>query len=264
MKVDVHRSLARLYFEAHAYDKAIEHYQIIREMAPGDPELLLEMAWAHYYQGDSRRALGLLYALDAPVYSDLIAPERFLLEALCLRRLCQFGPARRAAVRLAERYGDALHDIYAGVPLAESKSLRAAAGERGLTRHIALYRKRLMEERARIKGLEHAIGAGLANRLMQIYDAGITEAARREREMMVREVDDLANDLLTAEEGVRLILHELGVALLRGRRRPTGPEEKPPVAIPTGGKKVFYRFEGEFWTDELDDFVVFAEDRCID
>jgi hypothetical protein len=27
---------------------------------------------------------------------------------------------------------------------------------------------------------------------------------------------------------------------------------------------VFYNFEGEFWTDELDDFVVVAEDRCID
>jgi hypothetical protein len=63
---------------------------------------------------------------------------------------------------------------------------------------------------------------------------------------------------------VRLILHELSVALLRGRRRPGGPPEAPPPKIQVGGKKVGYRFDGEFWTDELDDLVVFAEDRCID
>ncbi|MDF1562007.1 MAG: tetratricopeptide repeat protein [Deltaproteobacteria bacterium] len=264
LKADVHRSLARLHFENGKYDDALEHYQIIREMAPGDPELLLEMAWAHYYEGDSRRALGLLYALDAPVYADLIAPERFLLEALCLRRLCQFGPARNAAIRLAQRHGDAVGDIYSGVPLGQSKVLQAAAAERGLTRKIALYRKRLEEEKGRIALVQGTIGAGLANELHKIYDAGIAEAKRREAEMMALEVDELADALLQAEEGVRLILHELGVALLRGRRPPEGATEATAVEIPTGGDQVFYRFEGEFWTDELDDFVVYAEDRCID
>lgn len=264
LEADVHRSLARLYFETHDYDKALEHYQAIRKLVPTEPELLLEMAWAHYYEGDSRRALGLLLALDAPEYHDLIAPQRFLLEALSLRRLCQFGPARRAAVRLRERYRSALHDISNGVPLDRSPALRAAAEQRGQTRTAALYKERLEAEKRHLDEFKSQLGMQLYLHLRDVYKDGITEAKRRENEVLSREVDGLADDLLAADEGVRLILHELSVALLRGRRRPAGPEEAPPPKIVSGGKKVSFRFQGEFWTDELDDLVVFAEDRCID
>lgn len=264
LEAETHRSLARLNFERHDYKEALVHYERIRELAPSDPELLLEMAWTHYYEGNSRRALGLLYALDAPVYRDLIAPDRFLLEGLALRRLCQFGPARDAARRLVERHGDALADVYSGAPLKDSASLQAAAGHRGATQPVARYRKRLQAERRVLERLEGALSLDLLDHLVGLYDRGISEAYRREREKIALEVDQLADDLLAAEEGVRLILHELGVALLRGRRRPAGSAEPVRVEIPLTGDKVFYRFDGEYWTDELDDLVVFAEDRCID
>ena len=59
-------------------------------------------------------------------------------------------------------------------------------------------------------------------------------------------------------------VHELSVSMLRGRRRPDGVPERELEPIPTGGDRVFYQFIGEFWTDELDELVVRAEDRCID
>ncbi|MCA9547068.1 MAG: hypothetical protein KC613_21850, partial [Myxococcales bacterium] len=130
LALDVRRSLARLDLHAGDFSSAIEHFRLLQAEAPGDPELLLEMAWAHYQAGDTRRTLGLLLALDAPIYSDLIAPDRFLLEALALRRLCQFSPARAAAVRLDEAHGAALRDLYAGVPALRSPSLRVAARRR--------------------------------------------------------------------------------------------------------------------------------------
>jgi hypothetical protein len=52
--------------------------------------------------------------------------------------------------------------------------------------------------------------------------------------------------------------------MLRGRRRVNEVPERPLEPIPTGGSNVFYQFIGEYWTDELDDLVVRAEDRCID
>ncbi len=264
LAIEIERSLARLEFERQDWEAALEHYEDIRALAPDDPELLLEMAWAHYYNGDSRRALGLLLALDAPVYHDLIAPERFLLEALALRRLCQFGAARQAAVRLRERHGAAIDDIYSGIPLQQSLALRAAAGLRGGTRPLTRFRLRLEDERRTVETLAGELGPALAADLLSLYDRGLAEARRREDRKILEEVDGLADELLYAEEGVRLILHELGVALLRGRRRPSGIEEAPPPEIPLTGERAFFRFEGEFWTDELDDFVVFAEDRCID
>ncbi len=264
LAIDVHRARARLAMEAGEYDAALSHYERLRQLAPGDPELLLEMAWAQYHRGDTRRTLGLLLALDAPVYQDLIAPERFLLEALALRRLCQFGPARRAAVRLRARHGDALDDLYAGVPLARSAALRGAARRRDAVAGLSRFVDRLAREKAHVDDLGDRIGPELSPHLRALYDRGLTEGRRRLEAALAHELDQVADELLAAEEGVRLILHELSVALLRGRRRPEGPAELAPPAVGAGGDALFFRFTGEFWTDELDDLLVVAEDRCID
>ena len=73
-----------------------------------------------------------------------------------------------------------------------------------------------------------------------------------------------AGELLAAEEGVNLILHELSVGLLRGRNRSPGAPLMAAPQVTTGDRRSYFRFQGEFWTDELDDLVVVAEDRCID
>jgi hypothetical protein len=108
------------------------------------------------------------------------------------------------------------------------------------------------------------LGKGLGDYLEDLYARGIEEGKRREEELIGRELDELTEELLSSQEGVRLIVHELGVSLLRGRRRPPGAVEKPAVEVPIRGDNVFYPFWGEYWTDEMDDLNVIAEDRCID
>ena len=262
LRTKVRRTLARTEFEEKDYEAALEHYRAIQHRAPDHPRLLLEMAWSHYYLGHYRRALGLLIALDAPVYRELIAPRRYLLEALSLRELCQFGPARKAATRLEQRHGGALEDLYEGRPLEESTALRQAAGLRPGGRPVAEFRDRLQVEEAKIDELADDIGPALTEKLRGIYAHGLAEAKRREAEELSDEMRHLAQELLSAEEGVQLILHELGVALLRGQRGST--LEESDLTAGTGDRPVRYRFAGEFWTDELDDLVVQLEDRCIE
>jgi hypothetical protein len=244
------------------YDLALGHYETIHSTAKEDPSLLLEMAWCHFYLGNLERALGLLIALDAPAYGDLIAPERYLLEALTLQNLCQFEPARKAAVRLRDRHGDALEDLYRGVPLDESKALRKSASLRPGSSEVIAFRRRIEVEVGLIDGLRRRLGDELGDGLDGIYDHGVFEAKRVESAEIDSEMRHVSQELLAAEEGVRLILHELGVALLRGRKRtvPTGGDETDTV----GPLDVVYRFDSEFWTDEVDDLVVRMEDRCID
>ncbi len=262
--LDIRRTQARIAFDERRYEDALAAFSELRETAADDPQLLLEMAWSHYYLGQSRRALGLLIALDAPAYRELIAPERFLLEALALRRICQFEPARRAAVRLRDRHGDAIAELYAGIPIKNSKALRAAAGLRIGGIEVAAFRDRIMWEQDRLDELSDSLGPKLSETLSALYEQNVTEALRREDEMIDAEAAVVANELLAADEGVRIILHELGVALLRGRRRPEGIEERSTLGELDRPEAVLYRFEGEFWTDELDDLVVTIEDRCID
>ncbi len=258
------RSRARLRFEVAEYAAALELYETIRHLAPEDPAILLEMAWTHFYLGNSRRAIGLLIALDAPVYGDLIAPERFLLEALALRRLCQFEPARTAARRLQARHGSALADVHEGKRLLTSEPLRAAARRRGETQRRAQFRARLQRELEIIQEEAGSLGPKLVLALGEMYGRGLAEAQRREEQSLADAVEAVAEDLLHAEEGVQLVLHELSVGILRGRRRPEGPSEVPPSVIQAGGSNIVYDFSGEFWTDELDDLVAVLDDRCLE
>lgn len=264
LRNDIERTLARIAFEQSRYQDAIARYETLRKTAVDDPSLLLEMAWSHYYLGEYERALGLLIALDAPAYRQLIAPERFLLEALSLRHICQFEPARKAAVRLRAAYGDALKDLYDGVPIQESEPLRRAARLRAAGKGVGEFRVLVDSERAHIDEIEDEIGPEFAKQLRAIYDEGAAEAARREDEELSSEMRAVATELLNSEEGVRLILHELGVALLRGRRRPPGVERRLKIQDTFSDQEILYPFQGEFWTDELDDLVVTMEDRCID
>lgn len=258
------RSLARLHLSQGRWAEALERYHALREQTPRDAELLLELAWTHYHLGHPRRALGLLLALDAPAHRGLIAPERFLLEAMCLRRLCQYEPARLAAVRLRSRHGAELAELYEGIPPARSVALRATARHRGEAAREAALVDRMRVEQARIDDLEGDFGADLSKRLRLNYSRGLQEAIRRERVVVTDEALRLADELLQAEEGVRLILHELGVAVLRAHGRSSGQVDEPPLRTPNPATHVAYDFVGEFWTDELDALVVRVEDRCID
>ncbi len=262
LRQDSQIALARLAMEQQQYDEAVRRYESVRDLAPERPDLLLEMAWAQFYRGDSRRALGLLVGLDAPLYRRLIAPERYLLEASCLRRLCQFEPARTAATRLETRYGAALADLHSGVAPAESAALRAAASRRGPALDERRFMTSLVRERRDMGDLE--LDDVLVARLEQTYADGLRASRRRLDARTYDEANVLAAELVEAEDGVRVTLHELSVALLRGRQRPPGPEEAEAVDLSAASGRTSFQFEGEFWTDELDDLVVAIEDRCLE
>lgn len=261
---ETHTSLARLAMERRDVEEALTHFEAVRERVPDDPELLLEIAWAHHLKGDPRRSLGFLLALDAPIYGQLIAPERYILEAMTYRSLCHFGPARQAAVRLSSRYQPALDDLYGGVRPERSEALRRAASQRPGLRSITLFLQSLKREEDLIRARAKALGPELTQALLDLYSRGRAAATVRREGALRREIKLLTEELLSAEEGVRLITHELGVALLRGRRPPPGRGPIPSIGDLARPEQVVYQFKGEFWTDELDELVVAAEDRCID
>ena len=264
LSLDVERTLARLAFEEERFSDALDHFENLKKLAPDDPEIILEMAWTYYYMGDSRKTLGLLIAFDAPVHKTYISPERYLLEALSLRRLCQFGEAREAAVRLEKKYENELLQLSKGTLPEAIPTLRTAAKQRGFSKANTRFSRRIETEISILESMKDKFGKSLYAYLKGLYDRGLVEAKRREEELLRRDIADLTEELLSAQEGVRLIVHELGVSMLRGRRRPVGVAEKPAVDVPITGERVFYPFEGEYWTDELDGLVVIAEDRCID
>ncbi len=264
IKIKVKRTLARIAFEEKRYHDALRYFKAITKIAPEDPEILLETAWTYFYLGDARKTLGLLLALDAPVYKKNISPERYLLEALALRRLCQFGAARAAAVRLKKRYNKSIKKLGSGFLPEQIDEMRDAARYLGRSKMNSFFLESIDSEIQRLDSLKDDMEPNLYKYLQNLYLKGRIEAVNRKEQYIKQDLKELAEELLATREGMRLIIHELGVALLRGRRRPLGVTEKAAFVVPKTGKKIFYTFGGEYWTDELDDLIVIAEDRCID
>ncbi len=262
VRVEAQLAVARIALDQERFSAAIRAYEELQDIAPRRPSLLLEMAWAHYYSGNYRRSLGLLVALDAPVYGGLIAPERYLLEAYNLRRLCQLDAARVAARRLQARHRGALGQLDEGTPPVESSWLRRAALQRPAIVELVRLTRRTLDERRRVEDLADAAGeSGLP--LLALYDWADRRLERRLSNAVDGEARRLGAELVGAADGVRLILHELSVQLLQGRSRPSGPPPRGTLSsVPSG--EVSYEFGGEFWTDEIDDLEVVIEDRCLE
>ncbi len=264
LKKNVLLSLARLSMEKNDDAKALTYFEEIRQSFQDQPELLLEIAWVHYRQSNPRKALGYLFALEAPIYRDLITPEKFILEALALKSLCQFGPARQAAIGLGQKYKQAFDDLSLGVPPEQSQALRLAAAQRPSVRAMSRLLDSLDVEVGQLKQLQTKIDADLYQHLQNLYEQGKISIKTRREGKLREEIEVVAQELLLAQESVSLILHELGVGLLRGRKAPANRGSIPPLADAYAPSEAVFAFDTEFWTDELDDVLVLVEDRCID
>ena len=88
----------------------------------------------------------------------------------------------------------------------------------------------------------------------------IQRANRRDNLALHAKLDEL----LRVDEQMNIIDYEIGVGLFkRSREESLSRERKAHLAAPVDSRDVFYRFDGEYWSDELNDYSVFADDRCV-
>lgn len=262
-------ALARILYGRELYDAADALYEEVEvpELTAAEGQLLLERAWTAYWRGDNRRAMGLLYALEAPSYADLHAPEKFLLRALIYQRLCHYIPAKRAIRRFRSVYGPTLDHIRRREDLREDPVLRRAAlSEDGPLARLMAHRRRLAGEARRIDGIGGAFReTGLDESLREMYRLASTRADLRIDTELFSAAREAAEELVTFEEQMYLLDYEIGLAIYRRleeQRARRGQEA--PIDIPLAGDEAIYPFVGEFWNDELSRFDFLIENRCFD
>ncbi len=74
----------------------------------------------------------------------------------------------------------------------------------------------------------------------------------------------MANDLLQYEEEAHLIEYEIGLDMYQRVNQFHYKEDEVPSKDDSPGMrgKAAYPFQGEFWTDELDNYNVTLPDKC--
>lgn len=258
-------AVARLRYEKKDFKGALEAYEQVKlpELDPGRATLYLEEAWTRYQLGEIHAAMGILTTLDAPSFRDEFLPDKYLLRALIYRDLCHYLPAKRAAKELTRHYADSLEAVRERQDLTQDLRMRRAAMSHGATKRAARFMDSLSVEAERVTRFSGGFGDRLVAYLLKLYDLAHAEAVRVFEERLREAVRVEADKLLRAAEQVRLMEYEVGLKLYervkKGSKLVVVPDDDTPAT-----KMATFKFDGEYWNDELRDYRFSLKSRCLE
>jgi tetratricopeptide (TPR) repeat protein len=108
-------NVARSYFAAGNYLRAIEYYANVDRESDFWPEAHFERAWAHFRQGDVKGTVAVLMSHEAPFFDDWYLPEGDLLRTYALFMLCKFPDANKSISAFMDKYTPLKDQLVASV-----------------------------------------------------------------------------------------------------------------------------------------------------
>jgi tetratricopeptide (TPR) repeat protein len=258
-------AVARLRYEKKDYEGALKAYDMVQlpSLDPGRATLYLEEAWTRYNLGQLRATIGLLTTLDAPSFRDEFLPDKYILRALVYRDLCQYLPAKRAAKELTRRFGDSLEAIRERDDLTQDPRLRRAASSHGATKRASRFLESLNVEGELLGRHAGGFGDRLYKHLTRVYDLAHAEGQRIYDQRLRESVREEADKLLRASEQVRLMEYEVGLKLYE-RIKKGSKLVLPEKEVAVTSAQLAFKFDGEYWNDELRSYRVSIPSRCLE
>lgn len=277
--------VARTTFAAKAYDKADLAYLDIPKSSYIWPEILFEEAWNSYYQKNYNRTLGKLVSYNAPVFGFIFNPEIDVLRALSYMKMCLFEDAKKTV------------DDFYSKNLDNSRRLRTFLMSKGkdYTYYYQLVSDHEQKKPMPVASLDSLVQAYTKDMSYQEMKGSLTEALveyKRVSEMgrssfrsnlmtnIKQTVSDYRRyigvgargylvksyaDLYGAFQDMSYI--KLEVLAQRKERlyrsdEVVGKKRGDIQYIARNEKQYFWDFNGEFWADELGDYVFALRSEC--
>ena len=277
--------IARTQFAAQAFEAAQSSYLDLSKDSFIWPEILFEEAWNSFYQRDFNRTLGKLVTYKAPVLDYSFNPEVEVLKALTYMELCLWTDTQKVvngfyqsyqkdyllAKKFMRRNGKNYKYYYL---LGKSLENGKASGNQlinRLTRSVvkdAAYRE--LREYFNLGKREIEILKGLpAGKMRKVFTQNLREALVLQRDLVgayLRKGIQLHLDQMEkAFEGMSYIKLEV----LSKRKDQIydvdslDDRERGDIKYLTRTEKqYFWTFNGEFWADELGDYVFSLKSEC--
>jgi hypothetical protein len=262
LKNDVRKTLARLLYEKKDYPAADSLYLKISDNIVYQAQNLLERSWVQYRMNQPEKAMGLLYAFKAPVYSNYFTPEYFLLKSFIYKDVCRYQRALGVIDEFRNHYRDALENIYGRKDFTENKPLLLALLGQKKIDDAWRFMRLVEKEQSQVKKVKDPL---LKAWLEKIYALEMEKASRDFRLLMRDRFEILANELLEYEEKTDLMAYEVGLDMYQRVYQFHYRKEEDKEKVKKQVAKHYYAiypFQGEFWTDELNTYKVVLEDKC--
>ncbi|MCB9060235.1 MAG: tetratricopeptide repeat protein [Halobacteriovoraceae bacterium] len=277
---------SRTLFTAKKHDLANRSYLNLPKSSYIWPEILFEEAWNSFYQRDYNRALGKLVTYKAPILNFIFNPEIDVLRALSYMELCLWNDTKFVVDDFYQRYEKDYKNI-----------LELSKTHRNDYKYYYLLSKTFLDGKQRGNELLRNILKDITwdpafRDLLQVYTSGLKEIEvlsslkdlgfTRYLDKSLRETLKLQRDLIGAYVQKRIKVYELqmlksfeGMSYIKleilGRKK-MGLYNRPLNNSRFRGninnvvktdRQYFWPFKGEFWADELGDYVFSLKSECI-
>ncbi len=263
IKNEATHQYGRLIFEKGDYPQA---YKIFKGVTLNPREkglILIERAWAKYYQKDYSKALGLLSALEAPMFDTARSPEPYILRMLMFKELCYFESAFQVLGNFNLRFGQSLKAIKKRQDLRKDQMLvNLAVLDRRVEKWVN-YLNLLKDEKANLR--EYGWDSySFYKDMVKKYDQKIKEVNDRLNWILLDKTREVGNQLLDWDEQLVFLDYQTRLDSLRVVR-PAGEVNFKAEEIPhMSFDKMYWESSGEFWIDELENYKVAVESKCGD
>ena len=275
---------ARNKFGERQYEQSELLYLDIPKSSYVWPEILFEEAWNSYYQGNYNRTLGKLVSYKAPVLDHMFNPEVKVLEALSYLRLCLYDDAKNISDSFYDKFMTPTRNLRRFLNANRKKTtlyfnLVASYEKTGSARNFLMKKllKQISKDIVYVELKEKMIAAQKeyenissrrSTRFKKAVVSNLKEVMRSQRNIIGayirgKLISQYAN-LYKTFEGMSYI--KLEVLAQRKARlyefNERGRSRGDIKYIERNEKQYFWDFNGEFWADELGDYVFALKSEC--
>ncbi len=261
LKDDARRTLARLLYEQGKLTESDKLYQAIEENILAPSQNLLERAWAHYRMGNPEKAMGLLYAFEAPSFRNSLTPEYYMLKSFIYKDVCHYQSALSVVDEFKGHYGKSLDGIYKRGRISENNELLLLILNKKNIKQTWDFLGLLEKERARCDAFRGEGSGEFFTYLDKVYELQIQESTSYLKSQIGPEYEKYADALLQYEEEAHLMAYEIGLDMYQRVNQSHYAQDQKQGGGPSQGM-VVYPFQGEFWNDELADLKVVLPNKC--
>lgn len=275
---------ARVRYAQKNFDKSDLLYLDIPKSSAIWPEVLFEEAWNSYYQGNFNRSLGKLVSYKAPVFSYFFNPEVDVLRALSFLKLCLYSDAKKTVVdfnrqyfsdtkkfrKMMEDLGKNYSKYFSLIYRYEQFGKAPTQLMRNLFDNInkeQVYKELRYQLVSTIREIDRA-KANRQNSFTKYLLGNLAETARSYQKItgfyIRSKLVSFYAQLYKAFEGMSYI--KLEVLAQKKAKLYSFSEENRNRGdlkyVERNEKQYFWDFNGEFWADELGDYVFALKSEC--
>lgn len=254
------RQLARLLFEKGEFEKSFDYLKLLQSIQDDTGALLLERAWNKYYLKHYSKSLGLLTALNDSMFSKTQTPESDVLQMLIYKELCHYESVFEVKDRFQKRYLKSVNRI----------KKRGNLIEDPLLKKWALQNYQLKTEASYITGLRtdrkwmNKIFSG--SELTKLFEG---KAVLKEKQlddeislMLRKEIRKVSEKLLDFNEQVNFLDYQTKVDSLKLKKNTKDVNYRPESISLVTFDRLYWKYEGELWIDEIENLRVLIKSQC--